>query len=238
MEDPIRRPRVGCPGSVVKGLVDTAASASPPATLACAGLSVVFTLALQATTQQAVLLEILDYSSDLMCRFQVMEDIYHLGENSFHGPPGHRAELLEKFKDHLTDLYATILEFQACALYYMGKHSFIRTLSDAFEHNGWGAILGSMNSLETNIEKDAQLIGAANVDQKLNEIQNTQSDEKARQIIVDRDQKAFELLRALYNCPYKDRKDRNDVRVPGTCEWFTHHPLFENWHQTEGSSLL
>ncbi|KAJ5652010.1 hypothetical protein N7507_009436 [Penicillium longicatenatum] len=223
---------------VVKGLVDTAASASPPAALACAGLSVVFTLALQATTQQAALLETLDYSSDLMCRFQVMEDVYRLGENASHGPPGHRAELLEKFEEHLTDLYAIILEFQARALYYMGKHSFGRTLSDAFEHDGWNTILGSMKSLETNTEKDAQLIGAANVDQKLNEIQNSQRQENARRIITDRDQKAFEFLRALYNCPYKDRKDRNDVRVPGTCEWFTHHHLFESWHQTEGSSLL
>jgi hypothetical protein len=223
---------------VVKGLVDTAASASPPAALACAGLSVVFTLALQATTQQTALLQTLDYTSDLMCRFQVMEDVYRVGDTASRAPPGHRADLLEKFEDHLTELYATILEFQARALNHMGKHSVLRILSDAFEHEGWSAILGSMKALESNTEKDAHLIGAANVDQKLNEVQNTQRQENARRIIADRDQKAFELLRALYTCPYKDRKDRNDARVPGTCEWFTHHHLFENWHQTEGSCLL
>lgn len=187
------------------------------------------------------MLETLAYSSDLMCRFQVMEDFYRLDENTSNAQPGHRVDLLKKFEDHLTELYATILEFQARALPYMGKYSLLRTAGgDAFEHEGWSAILESLKSLETNTEKDARLIGAANVDQKLNEIQNTQRQENARRIIADRDERAFEFLRALYNgtCPYKDRKDRNDVRVPGTCEWFTHHPLFKNWHQTEGFSLL
>jgi hypothetical protein len=51
---------------MVKDLIDTAASASPPAALACAGLSVVFTLVLQATGNQAILLQTLEYTSDLI----------------------------------------------------------------------------------------------------------------------------------------------------------------------------
>ncbi|KAF2185930.1 hypothetical protein K469DRAFT_664957, partial [Zopfia rhizophila CBS 207.26] len=53
-----------------------------------------------------------------------------------------------------------------------------------------------------------------------------------------RDQKAKKLLNMLYTCPYSDRKDRNSERVPGTCEWFTKHPLFQNWNQAQSSSLL
>ncbi|RAH82828.1 hypothetical protein BO86DRAFT_284296, partial [Aspergillus japonicus CBS 114.51] len=223
---------------VIKGLVDTAASASPPAALACAGLSVIFMLALQATSQQAILLQTLDYTSSLMCRFQVIEDVYRSGEHAPVSTPGHQADLLQKFEDHLTDLYAAILEFQARALQYLGKRSIARLLGDAFEHEGWDDILQNIKSLEVDTEKDAQIIGAANVDQRLRAIQSTQQYESTRQMLIDRDKKVMKLLRTLYTSPYKDRKDRNDDRVPGTCEWFTHHSLFESWHQTEGSSLL
>ncbi|PYI24364.1 hypothetical protein BO99DRAFT_428006 [Aspergillus violaceofuscus CBS 115571] len=202
---------------VIKGLVDTAASASPPAALACAGLSVVFMLALQATSQQAILLQTLDYTSSLMCRFQVIEDVYRSGENAPVSTPGHQADLLQKFE---------------------GPTYTLPSSSDAFEHEGWDDILQNIKSLEVDTEKDAQIIGAANLAQRLRAIQSTQQYESTRQMLIDRDKKVMKLLRTLYTSPYKDRKDRNDDRVPGTCEWFTHHSLFESWHQTEGSSLL
>lgn len=46
------------------------------------------------------------------------------------------------------------------------------------------------------------------------------------------------LIQKLYTSPYRDRKDRNPERVEGTCEWFTHHPLFESWKESESSCLL
>lgn len=39
------------------------------------------------------------------------------------------------------------------------------------------------------------------------------------------------LFNLLYTCPYKDRKDRNSKRVPGTCEWFTSHPKLTDWQR-------
>ncbi|KAI0186835.1 hypothetical protein EV127DRAFT_345478, partial [Xylaria flabelliformis] len=46
-----------------------------------------------------------------------------------------------------------------------------------------------------------------------------------------------EFLRRLYTSPYEDRKNRNPKRANGTCEWFTAHPLFQNWLR-ETSALL
>ncbi|KAI8945172.1 hypothetical protein F4801DRAFT_147276 [Xylaria longipes] len=46
------------------------------------------------------------------------------------------------------------------------------------------------------------------------------------------------LLRELYATPYKDRKDRNPERAPGTCEWFTSHDRFKSWREQSTSSLL
>ena len=53
-----------------------------------------------------------------------------------------------------------------------------------------------------------------------------------------RDEKEKKFLRMLYTCPYKDRKERNVERVPGTCEWFTNHPRFQDWNNNQRSSLL
>ncbi|KAI0466525.1 ankyrin repeat-containing domain protein [Xylaria cf. heliscus] len=46
------------------------------------------------------------------------------------------------------------------------------------------------------------------------------------------------LLRELYATSYKDQKDRNPERVPGTCEWFIHHDRFIHWRDERTSSLL
>ncbi|KAI4867290.1 hypothetical protein F4820DRAFT_214989 [Hypoxylon rubiginosum] len=52
------------------------------------------------------------------------------------------------------------------------------------------------------------------------------------------DERRRRLLSKLSTVPYRDRKDRNPERIKGTCEWFTSHPLFQNWHHSKTSSLL
>ncbi|KAJ6257310.1 Vegetative incompatibility protein [Drechslerella dactyloides] len=47
-----------------------------------------------------------------------------------------------------------------------------------------------------------------------------------------------EMLKRLDKSPYRDRKDRNPDRVPGTCEWFTSHTLFQDWQRSATSRLL
>jgi len=37
---------------------------------------------------------------------------------------------------------------------------------------------------------------------------------------------------------YQQEKDRNPSRVPGTCEWFLHHPKFEEWREKSTDILL
>ncbi|SPO04105.1 uncharacterized protein DNG_06788 [Cephalotrichum gorgonifer] len=47
-----------------------------------------------------------------------------------------------------------------------------------------------------------------------------------------------DIIQALYTSPYEDRKNRNPDRVPGTCEWFIGHSLFQQWRESESSSML
>ncbi|KAI1127027.1 hypothetical protein F5Y10DRAFT_278351 [Nemania abortiva] len=53
----------------------------------------------------------------------------------------------------------------------------------------------------------------------------------------DRARIRTEFLRQLSSLPYERRKNRNPKRADGTCEWFTAHPLFQNW-RNETSALL
>ncbi|OTA56891.1 hypothetical protein K449DRAFT_451399, partial [Hypoxylon sp. EC38] len=46
------------------------------------------------------------------------------------------------------------------------------------------------------------------------------------------------VLRDLATMPYRDRKDRNQERIQGTCEWFTSHQLFLEWKDSKDSKLL
>ncbi|KAK2788475.1 hypothetical protein FQN53_003621 [Emmonsiellopsis sp. PD_33] len=51
-------------------------------------------------------------------------------------------------------------------------------------------------------------------------------------------EKKIGILIKLKTCDYQEAKDRNRRRVEGTCEWFTGHPRFRQWLETEGSALL
>jgi ankyrin repeat protein len=42
----------------------------------------------------------------------------------------------------------------------------------------------------------------------------------------------------LLHSTYQQEKDRNPSRVPGTCEWFLHHPKFEDWRDKSTDILL
>lgn len=53
----------------------------------------------------------------------------------------------------------------------------------------------------------------------------------------EREQKVNRFLQALYTYPYAERKDRNNKRIEGMCNWFTKHDLFGSWLRSESSHL-
>jgi ankyrin repeat domain-containing protein 50 len=48
----------------------------------------------------------------------------------------------------------------------------------------------------------------------------------------------MEILRKLNKSPYRDQKERNPDRIPGTCEWFVAHDLFRDWRESRSSTML
>lgn len=169
------------------------------------GYRIVFTLVLQATGNQAILPQTLEYTSGLMCRYQVMED-FHRSDANAANSPGHKVGLLKHFEDHLTDLYAAILEFQSHAINYLGEHSVVRLLDDAFDTEGWSGISQGIKDHGARTEKDAQMIGTADVDQRLRSIQSTKEYKRARRIIAEHDKTAIKYFRTPYTAHTKTER--------------------------------
>lgn len=45
-------------------------------------------------------------------------------------------------------------------------------------------------------------------------------------------------IHALHTSSYRDRKNRNPNRVPGTCLWFENHDRFKRWRNSKSSCML
>jgi ankyrin repeat protein len=107
-----------------------------------------------------------------------------------------------------------------------------------FKQDAWNDLIKEIQQLDDSTEKFTLRIENAGVRRKLEEIHSTLSNDQLWRNTSARDEKMKQFYKLLYTCPYKDRKDRNSPRVPGTCEWFTSHTLFQAWEQSDHSALL
>ncbi|KAE8376954.1 hypothetical protein BDV26DRAFT_305203 [Aspergillus bertholletiae] len=196
----------------IKDILTPAASASPPAALACAGLTACFTIIVQAAEQHTLLLQGLESSTGLILRLRVMEELYPNPQTKL------ATDLHGEFQRTLVSIYSKILEFQARAVCYVHRHSAPQFLRDTFRRDGWDGMQQDFERLEKSLDRFTALIGHVEFNRKFENILNTAQEQE-------------KFLNLLYTCQYKDRKDRNGKRVPGTCQWFTNHPIFKGWQQ-------
>lgn len=153
-------------------------------------------------------------------------------------------EFIQTFKAKFTTLLSKVLEFEARALCYLRRGSLARFSKGMLKQDSWEALVQEMKSRESELEKFTALIEAA--ENKLErqrrerELEHTLQEYQIWQITSNRDEKVKSLLRKLndHTCPYQERKNRNNKRVPKTCEWFTQHERFQNWDQSPKSCLL
>ncbi|OGM47648.1 hypothetical protein ABOM_004315 [Aspergillus bombycis] len=209
----------------IKDLVSPAASASPPASLACAGIIACFSMVVQVAEQHTLLLKGLESTSGLILRLHVMEKLYLNSQNK------HAIDLRAELQDTLVSLYSKILEFQARAVCYVHRHSASQLIRNIFKWDGWADLLQDFETYQGSLDRSTSLIEHAELNQKLEEIRNKSCERDIWATTSARDERVKKFFNLLYTCPYKDRKDRNAKRVPGTCEWFTSHPRFKNWQQ-------
>ncbi|GAQ44901.1 hypothetical protein AtubIFM55763_005606 [Aspergillus tubingensis] len=222
----------------VKDIVTTAANASLAASLACAGIMACFTTVIQAAEQHSHLLQGLESISDLICRLHVMERLY------LHSSTEQDISLLDNLRKSIISFYTKILEFQARALCYLHKPRASRFWRDVLNRDGWTNLLQEFERYQKTIGRTTCVIADAESRQRHEELQNEYKkilealrDRDTWTTTSDRDKQVKRFLNLLYTCPYKDRKDRNNKRVPGTCEWFIGHNKFHAWQGSSGDDL-
>ncbi|KAJ5766207.1 uncharacterized protein N7511_003823 [Penicillium nucicola] len=220
---------------VLKDLVSSAASSSPPAAIVCASITFSLTLFIRAEDQDSELLNGLEKISGMLPRLQMMENLYLPYHANLSG------NFMEKFQEALVLLYCKILEFQARALCFLEKNTARRFYNNLI-HEKWDTLAKSIESQETEVQKSTWLLNAAQRQQDTekitNHIQKALEKHQVKKTTSDRNKKANRFFKLLHNCPYEDRKDRVDKRVAGTCEWFTDHSHFREWKENKDSSLL
>ncbi|GKZ35264.1 hypothetical protein AbraIFM66950_005858 [Aspergillus brasiliensis] len=241
----------------IKDIVTTAANASLPASIACAGIMACFTVStrsyspdvlwlysnygqtvIQAAEQHSQLLQGLESISELVCRLHVMERLY------LHSDTKQDNGLLDNLRKNMVSFYSKILEFQARALCYLRKPRASQFWRDVLKRDGWADLLQEFERYQNTIGRTTSVIADAGSRQRHEELQaeyrkllEALRDRDTWTTTSDRDEKVKRFLNLLYTCPYKDRKDRNSKRVPGTCEWFTGHHKFHAWQGSLGNDL-
>ncbi|KXH47426.1 hypothetical protein CSIM01_05363 [Colletotrichum simmondsii] len=251
-----------------RDLISSAAGAEPHAALACAGGLVVLTVgstpflrnmhallvlyAAKLTSEQFLVRPIeqrehilrgLELTSSLICRYFAMEQVYRSRARleSLSAEPAKKLEL--NLEQSLINLYTNIIEFQARALCYLHRSRSTRFIRDMFRGNTWKDLIEEIGRLDANCRAVANLV----TDEKILTFIESHS-QKVEQAIInvnapqtvsfDLLRRRTELLRNLYACPYRDRKDVNPERAPGTCEWFTEHDYFRDWMSAADSRIL
>lgn len=151
-------------------------------------------------------------------------------------------DFIDKFEETLTSLCCKLLEFQARALCYLEKNSFVKFSRGMLKKDPWDSLLKDMEDLENEARKFISLIETDELkserERRETELQSAFEKYQIWQTATKQDKKLKAIFQLLYTCPYRDRKDRNSPRVAETCEWFTSHPRFREWNESPDSSLL
>ncbi|KZN89462.1 Ankyrin repeat domain-containing protein [Penicillium chrysogenum] len=228
----------------VKDIVSTAAAADPHVALACAGV----TLLIRSVNEHKALLSGFDYTSKLICQFNVMGKLYMSRKDVVLASADDAARFATEFEASMLDLYSGVLEFQARALCHLSRHPIRQRFIETFEVDSWKGKLADIKDSETLCRNFTSVIDSVKLhsglekhEQNLLKVRENTDDilhslrkQTGPQTASARD----EFLKVLYTSCYEDHKDRNQEAVQGTCEWFTTNPLFEGWRDNTSSCLL
>ncbi|KAB8222006.1 hypothetical protein BDV33DRAFT_190091 [Aspergillus novoparasiticus] len=97
--------------------------------------------------------------------------------------------------------------------------------------HGSGDMFNSHMSTQNNNTGSGNQFSGSTFHGPVNFPQNTQNERPLQSRQMD-------VLKRLNVSKYLDQKDRNPVRVRGTCDWFVTHPKFKAWQETQTSQML
>jgi hypothetical protein len=193
-------------------------------------------------------------------RYQVLDTVYRCSEEV-------DGQLKTAFEEKLTDLYCKILEFQVRAVCQWSRHSLHQYGRDVLKADGWAKSFKNIKDLDSTCKDIAQSMDAilfrivlgkqsqhlqemisgwySQQQSALEELRdqmeqlnvNAEAQRREQQSREEQDRE-IKCHQAFGPSTYLSHKDRNPLRVPGTCKWFLDHPQFLKWKQDEHSGLL
>ncbi|WYZ43728.1 hypothetical protein EsH8_VII_000164 [Colletotrichum jinshuiense] len=227
-----------------KDLITAAASVDPHASLVCAGGLVLLTFLVRPIEQREKFLKALELTSSLVCKYIAMEQVYRRRAKMESLPAASAKKLVLDLENSLISLYANIIEFQARATCHLHRSKATQFIRDMFRGDTWKDLITEIKDMDDRCRAYATLI----TDEKLHAFLDEQRELVLRGHEVKDEgavpphlqQRRNNLLLRLSECacPYQDRKDINNQRTPGTCEWFTGHPHFRSWEDSPEPGLL
>ncbi|KAH0433696.1 ankyrin repeat protein [Colletotrichum camelliae] len=212
-----------------KDLITSAASSDPNAALACAGGLVLLTFLIRPIEQREQLLGGLELTSSIVARHAEFDPRSRMSCLA-----NQMDTLEEDLEDNLVKLYAKIMELQARALCYVQRERISQFVHDMFRGPTWKELVSEIKSLDPRSREPGTLVFQERVHLFLDETERLRQEEEAETLRLRRTR----LLKTLDTCPYEDRKNINADRAPGTCEWFTQHPYFQDWDRAAQPGLL
>lgn len=113
-------------------IVSQALSAQPYAALAWLGVSILLSLLLNFSQQSYAMIEGLNFISDLLRLYRIIEELYLRVVNK----PAH-----PDFVQAVVELYSNIFEYQTRLIRYLSQSSLKRGIRGTLELDNWGDML-------------------------------------------------------------------------------------------------
>ncbi len=187
----------------------------------------------------------LELMTDLIPLYEIRTELYLHAD--------HRNEFKQriKFEDSIIILYSAILEYQVRLMCHLSRISGERALRNILKTDPWTDWLQSVNDADLMCGKFTGLIDTSReIKSRADQYQQMEHSFRVQHGILRaledwrmeqksdlQDEIDTKLLQEL-SSNYREGKDLNPERVPGTCEWFLEDPRFCTWRDGPKSSLL
>jgi hypothetical protein len=203
--------------------ISSAVHFNPIAAGAWTCVSAVLPLFTISTTENDAAIEGLNFITILLSEYKWKQRIYLSGGG----------EASQDFAASARKLYAAILEYVALLCVHLKHPALKRFQRNVLKAGDWASRLSSLKQLDSACRRVTEVIETSRAYQWRIEEQEWQ------QKLLDQPRRAEDKanLRALYS-DYESAKNFNEVRIPGTCEWFLKHPVFLTWRESRDSCLL
>ncbi|MCJ1246978.1 Ankyrin-2 [Trapelia coarctata] len=233
--------------------VTAAVSSQPFAAVAWSGVCLLVNLLSNSSTERTALTEGLDYITQVICRFSVVEDVYR--EQQEHDPTSVEQAKAVEFAEALVKVYSHILLYQMHVVAQLSRSKLSQLGRDVIKSNDWSELLASIQGAETEFNQRRQVLDSGRVNRGLSQ-QGQQMDKmlKGHSELVKITNETLEVIHeherhsrtedenrchATFRVSdYVSDKDRNPRRVPGTCGWFMHHENYQKWRDNDKNDLL